>query len=82
MLIGLFIGQRVSDLLKLTPLNVRKAEVGVYVDLLQQKTEKHVTIGVVDAKVIQILEDYFPYSISAQQFNKQIKQICQIGWYK
>ena len=79
MLIGLFIGQRVSDLLKLTPQNVRKAEVGVYVDLLQQKTEKHVTIGVVDPKVIQILEDHFPYSISAQQFNKQIKQICQIA---
>ncbi len=79
MLIGLFIGQRVSDLLKLTPQNIRKAEVGVYVDLLQQKTEKHVTIGVVDAKVIQILEDYFPYAISAQQFNKQIKQICQLA---
>ena len=79
MLVGLFIGQRVSDLLKLTPLNVRKAEVGVYVDLLQQKTEKHVTIGVVDAKVMQILENYFPYAVSAQQFNKQIKQICQIA---
>lgn len=79
MLIGLFVGQRVSDLLKLTPQNIRKAEVDVYVNLLQQKTEKHVTIGVVDAKVIQILEDYFPYAISAQQFNKQIKQICQIA---
>ena len=79
MLIGLFIGQRVSDLLKLTPLNVRKAEVGVYVDVLQQKTEKYVTIGVVDPKVIQIVEDYFPYTISAQQFNKQIKQICQLA---
>ncbi len=79
MLIGLFIGQRVSDLLKLTLQNIRKAEVGVYVDLFQQKTEKHVTIGVVDSKVIQILEDYFPYSISAQQFNKQIKQICQLA---
>ena len=79
MLIGLFIGQRVSDLLKLTHQNIRKAEVGVYVDLLQQKTEKHVTIGVGDAKVIQILEDYFPYAVSAQQFNKQIKQICQLA---
>ena len=78
-LIGLFIGQRVSDLLRLTPPNVRNAEMGVYVDLLQQKTEKYVTIGVVDAKVIQILEDYFPYAISAQQFNKQIKQICQLA---
>jgi site-specific recombinase XerD len=79
MLIGLFIGQRVSDLLKLTTQNFRNGEVGVYVDLLQQKTEKHVTIGVIDSVVIQILENYFPYAISAQQFNKQIKQICQIA---
>jgi len=47
MLIGLFIGQRVSDLLSLKPSQVRFAEVGVYVDLLQQKTDKHVTVGVV-----------------------------------
>ena len=79
MLIGLYIGQRVSDLLQMTPLHVRKAEGGVYVDVLQQKTEKHVTVGVVDLKVIQILEGYFPYSISAQLFNKQIKQICQLA---
>lgn len=79
MLIGLFIGQRVSDLLKLTSQNIRKAKVGVYVDLLQQKTEKYVTIGVVDPKVIQILQDYFPNAISAQQFNKQIKQVCQLA---
>ena len=79
MLIGLYIGQRVSDLLKLTPLNIRGAEVGVYVDVLQQKTEKHVTIGVVDAKVIQIIEAYFPYQISAQQFNKQLKTVCQLA---
>ena len=78
-LIGLFIGQRVSDLLQMTPLHVRKAEVGVYVDVLQQKTEKHVTIGVVDAKVIQVLEAYFPYRISAQQFNKQLKTVCQLA---
>lgn len=35
MLIGLYIGQRVLDLIQLTPLHVRKAEVGVNVDVLQ-----------------------------------------------
>jgi hypothetical protein len=65
-----------SKSLKITPQNIRRAEVGIYVDLLQQKTEKYVTISVVDPKVIQILENYFRYAISAQQFNKQIKQIC------
>ncbi len=79
MLIGLYIGQRVSDLLKLAPNSIRKAEVGVYIDVLQQKTDKHVTIGVVDKRVIQLLDSYFPYTISAQQFNKQIKVICQLA---
>ena len=79
MLTGLYIGQRVSDLLSLTPNCIRRAEVGVYVDVIQQKTDKHVTIGVVEPKVIQILEHYFPYQISPQQFNKQIKVICQLA---
>jgi site-specific recombinase XerD len=64
MLIGLFIGQRVSDLLALKPSQVRQAEVGVYVDLLQKKTDKHVTVGIVDKEVINILANYFPYTIN------------------
>ena len=79
MLIGLFIGQRVSDLLSLKPSQVRQAEVGVYVDLLQQKTDKHVTVGIVDKEVINILANYFPYTITQQQFNKQLKTICQLA---
>ena len=37
------------------------------------------TFVVVDKEVIQILKKSFPYSISAQLFNRQIKQICQIA---
>jgi hypothetical protein len=48
LLIGLCIGQRVSDLLKLSPSNLRKAPIGLYIDILQQKTTKAVTIGVAD----------------------------------
>ncbi len=33
----------------------------------------------VDKEVIQILKQRFPYAISAQLFNRQIKQICQIA---
>ena len=79
MLIGLYIGQRVSDLLILNPLQLRFVEHGVYVDITQQKTDKHVTVGVVDEEVIQILKHRFPHTISAQLFNRQIKQICQIA---
>ena len=79
MLIGLYIGQRVSDLLALKPSQLRFIENGVYIDIDQQKTDKYLTVGVVDKEVIQILKKNFPYSISAQLFNRQIKQICQIA---
>jgi integrase len=78
-LIGLYIGQRVSDLLALKPSQLRFIENGVYIDINQQKTDKYVTVGVVDEEVIKILKKNFPYSISAQLFNRQIKQICQIA---
>jgi len=78
-LIGLYVGQRVSDLLALKPSQLRFIESGVYIDINQQKTDKYVTVGVVDKEVIQILKQRFPYAISAQLFNRQIKQICQIA---
>ena len=78
-LIGLYVGQRVSDLLALKPSQLRFIENGVYIDINQQKTDKYVTVGVVDKEVIQILKQRFPYPISAQLFNRQIKQICQIA---
>ena len=78
-LIGLYVGQRVSDLLALKPSQLRFIESGVYIDINQQKTDKYVTVGVIDKEVIQILKKNFPYSISAQLFNRQIKQICQIA---
>ena len=79
MLIGLYVGQRVSDLLNLKPSQLRFIESGIYIDINQQKTDKYVTVGVVDKEVIQILKQRFPYAISAQLFNRQIKQICQIA---
>ena len=79
MLIGLYVGQRVSDLLDLKSQQLRFIENGVYIDINQQKTDKYVTVGVVDKEVIQILKIRFPYAISAQLFNRQIKQICQIA---
>ena len=79
MLIGLYVGQRVSYLLILNPSQLRFIEHGVYVDITQQKTDKNVTIGVVDPDVIKILKYKFPYGISAQMFNRQIKQVCKIA---
>jgi len=79
LLIGLSIGQRVSDLLGLKLSNIRKAANGLYIDIMQQKTKKPVTIGVADPLVIALLENEFPKVLSQVAFNKQIKVICKIA---
>jgi len=79
LMIGLSIGQRVSDLLSLNASNVRKANNGLYIDIIQQKTKKAVTIGVADPLVIDLLESEFPKVLSQEAFNKHIKMICKIA---
>ena len=79
LLIGLSIGQRVSDLLSLNASNIRKANNGLYIDIIQQKTKKAVTIGVADPVVIDLLESEFPKVLSQEAFNKHIKMICKIA---
>ena len=79
LLIGLCIVQRVSDLLKLTPSNHRKAPTGLYIDIIQQKTKKAVTVGVADQVVIKLLENEFPRKVSQVVFNKQIKALCKMA---
>ena len=79
LLIGLSIGQRVSDVLKLTSNNLRKAPTGLYIDILQQKTKKAVTVGVADPMVIELLEQEFPKKVSQVAFNKEIKTLCKLA---
>ena len=79
LLIGLCIGQRVSDLLKLTLNDLRKAPTGLYIDIVQQKTKKAVTVGVADPLVIKLLENKFPKIVSQVVFNKQIKSLCKMA---
>ena len=79
LLIGLSIGQRVSDLLSFNASNIRKANNGLYIDIIQQKTKKAVTIGVADPLVIDLLESEFPKVLSQEAFNKHIKMICKIA---
>jgi hypothetical protein len=77
LLIGHSIGQRVSDLLSLNASNNKKANNGLYIDIIQQKTKKAVTIGVSDPLVIDLLESEFPKVLSQEAFNKQIKMITK-----
>ena len=53
--VGLSIGQRVSDLLNLSLSNLRQAPTGMYIDILQQKTKKTVTVCLADPLIIDML---------------------------
>ena len=51
----------------------------MYIDIVQQKTKKAVTVGVADSLVIQLLENKFPKIVSQVVFNKQIKSLCKMA---
>ncbi|KRB54707.1 tyrosine-type recombinase/integrase [Flavobacterium sp. Root186] len=77
LLIGCEIGQRGGDLLNITKDNIRYKGGKMYLDLIQQKTKKAVTIGVIAPHVIDILENSFPYKITTQKLNDHIKKVCE-----
>lgn len=78
MLIGLYTGQRVSDLLSLRRSQIRQGNNGVlYIDFIQQKTSHNVTVGLADPLVKDILLNHFPENSYTQIFNKHIKRICE-----
>lgn len=79
LLLGCEIGQRAGDLLRLTPDNIRYKNNRTYIDIEQQKTGKFVTVGVIAAHVIEIIENGFPYPISQQKLNKHIKEVCRLA---
>jgi integrase len=78
LLIGCDIGQRGGDLLDITPDNIRYAG-NMYLDLVQQKTKKAVTISINAPHIIDIIENCFPYKISTQKLNDHIKKVCEIA---
>ncbi len=69
---------RVSDLLTLTPNQLRPApNGGLYVDIHQQKTDKKVTVGVINPTALEILRHRFPKKLLPQRFNKYLKIVLQ-----
>ncbi|RXM43059.1 phage integrase SAM-like domain-containing protein [Flavobacterium sp. YO12] len=77
LLIGCEIGQRGGDLLDITSQNIRYKNEKMYIDLIQKKTKKAVTIGIISPYIIDILENSFPYKISTQKLNDHIKKVCE-----
>ncbi|MEQ3654996.1 MAG: phage integrase SAM-like domain-containing protein [Dokdonia sp.] len=78
LLLGCNIGQRGNDLLSINEDNF-KIRNGLHViELTQQKTNKNVTIPVLETTKT-ILEYGLPYKISIQKFNNYIKQVCKLA---
>lgn len=80
LIIGSYIGQRVSDLLTLTNKNLTIIAGMEMISLRQRKTGKDVMIPVHE-KVKAILDKNkgFPYKISDQRFNEYIKDVCRLA---
>ena len=81
LIIGCYIGQRVSDLLMLTNANITFRNDLELIELTQVKTGKRVSIPM-PWKVKEILDKNngeFPTTLSAQKFNKHLKDLCEIA---
>ena len=81
LVIGSYIGQRVSDLLKLTHKNLTNVSGLEMISLTQQKTGKQVMIPIHE-KVKAILsknKGKFPRKIADQKFNNYIKDVCKLS---
>lgn len=81
LIIGCYIGQRVSDLLKLTKEHIKIRNGLELIELTQKKTGKIVSIPLHEEvkTVLDKLKGEFPKQISAVKFNLHIKDICQIA---
>jgi len=79
LLIGCEIGQRGGDLLKITKNDIRYNGGNMYLDIIQKKTGKSVTIGIINPQIIDIIENDFPHEISTQKLNYYIKKVCEIA---
>ena len=81
LIIGCYLGQRVSDLLKLTTANINVRSGIEMIELVQKKTGKNVAMPI-PPKVKSILDKrngQFPEKISDQKFNLHIKDICKLA---
>ena len=74
-LLGCEIGQRGGDLLEITNENIRYNGKNYYIDIMQQKTNKSVTIGIIAPHVIDIIENNLPKKIPHQKLNEYAKVI-------
>ena len=79
-LIGCAIGQRGGDLLNITKDNIRYNLDGfMYLDLIQEKTDKAITLSVNEQYIIDIIENSLPNKIQEQKLNEYSKVVCKLA---
>lgn len=79
LVIGCYIGQRVSDVLCLTEENIINKNGLELISLTQQKTNKNIIIPIPPQvkKILNKRDGKFPRQISAPKFNKHIKNVVK-----
>ena len=76
-LLGLNVGCRVSDLMRLTRANLRTVGDVTLVDYRAIKTGKVSTVPITDKEVLDMLLERWPKPISDQKFNKHLKEVIR-----
>lgn len=76
LLLGCLLGQRFSDLVRISPKQIKSYNNKKIIELRQQKTKKAVVIPILP-EAMKIIDDGFPYPISLQKANKYFKDILK-----
>ena len=81
LVIGCYLGQRVSDLLNLTNDNLTVRNSIQMIEFTQQKTGKLILTPLhpIINNILERNKGLFPYKISDAKFNKYIKEVCQLA---
>ena len=79
-LLGCAIGQRGGDLLNITGDKFRNnLEGNLFLDLIQKKTDKEVTLIINEPYIIEIIKNCLPKKIPDQKLNEYTKVICKLA---
>lgn len=81
LVISCFVGQRISDFMRINKSMIRETPDGRFIDLKQQKTGKDVTIPILPEvdEILNKRDGNFPRRISDQRYNDYLKEVCKMA---
>lgn len=79
LILGCEIGQRGGDLLNITKENIRYKNGLYYIDLLQEKTGKPITVSINDKYILNSIFNAMPNKITSTKLNEYIKKVCKLA---